>query len=198
MGSQNYPIGTVVSDEETPSFETVRIKLKAGKHLKPSTLIKMEVDREEKTTLIGRIRSGYESNPNKSIASVTVGDGLGIPIPSISEENSIDIYRLVEADLIEEIFDEIKNGKKMKSMRSPQNFPNAGAEVWIAHPNEVIKVLGIEQEKSEGLYLGKTVGGIETNFILKKQAIQRHFFIGGTTGSGKSYAMGVIAEELIK
>jgi hypothetical protein len=32
---------------------------------------------------------------------------------------------------------------------------------------------------------------------LKREAIQRHFFIGGTTGSGKSYAVGVLAEELM-
>lgn len=186
-----YPIGTVISDEETPSFETVRIKLKAGKDVKPGTLVKMNVSREdEKTVLIGRIKSGYENNPNKSVAGVTVSDNLGLPTPSMPEEHSTDIYRLIEADLIEEIIG--------KEIRSPQNLPNSGAEVFIADSTEVVKVLGIEKEQSEGLFLGETVGGIKTNIILKRSAIQRHFFICGTTGSGKSYAMGVVAEELIK
>jgi len=194
-----YPIGSVISDEKTPTFETVRIKLKAGKDVKPGTLVKMNVSREgEKTLLIGRIRSGYESNPNKSVAAVTVSDNLSLPTPSMPEEHSTDIYRLVEADLIEEIFDETKDGKKVKSIRAPQNLPNSGAEVFIGDSSEVVRVLGIETKPLEGLYLGETVGGVKTDIILKKSAIQRHFFICGTTGSGKSYAMGVVAEELIK
>jgi uncharacterized protein len=191
MSSKNSPIGTVISDEETPTFETVRIKLKAGKDVKPGTLVKMNVSREgEKTLLIGRIRSGYESNPSKSVVGVTVSDNLGLPTPSMPEEYSTDIYRLVEADLIEEIIG--------KEIRFPQNLPNSGAEVFIADSTEVVRVLGIEKEEQNGLFLGTTTGGIKTNIILKKSAIQRHFFIGGTTGSGKSYAMGVVAEELIK
>lgn len=188
--NNNYPIGTVISDESTPTFETVRIKLKAGKDVKPGTLIKMKVSREEQTILIGRIRSGYENNPNQNAAIVTVSDNFSLPTPSMPEEYSTDIYRLVEADLIEEITD--------TEIRSPQNLPNSGADVFIADSSEVVRVLGIEEEKLEGLFLGETVGGVKTNIILKKQAIQRHFFICGTTGSGKSYAMGVVAEELIK
>jgi uncharacterized protein (UPF0262 family) len=64
----------------------------------------MNVSRQgEKTLLIGRIRSGYESNPNKSVAGVTVSDNLGLSTPDMPEEHSTDIYRLIEADLIEEI-----------------------------------------------------------------------------------------------
>ncbi|MDJ1171996.1 ATP-binding protein [Roseofilum sp. BLCC_M154] len=191
MKKKSYPIGTVISDQETPTFETVRIKLKAGKDVKPGTLVKMDASREdEKTILIGRIRSGYESNPNKSVAAVTVGDNLHLPTPSMPEEHSTDIYRLVEADLIEEIIG--------KEIRSPQNLPNSGSEVFIADSSEVVRVLGLETDKKEGLHLGETVGGVTTDIILKKSSIQRHFFIGGTTGSGKSYAMGVVAEELMK
>jgi DNA helicase HerA-like ATPase len=191
MSLKKYPIGTVISDQETPTFETVRIKLKAGKDVKPGTLVKTNVSREEENTLlIGRIRSGYESNPNKSVAGITVSDNLGLPTPSMPEEHSTDIYRLVEADLIEEIIG--------KEIRSPQNLPNSGAEVFIADSNEIVHVLGLEKKQDKGLFLGETVGGITTDIILRKSAIQRHFFIGGTTGSGKSYAMGVLSEELIK
>ncbi|OCR01054.1 hypothetical protein BCD67_16900 [Oscillatoriales cyanobacterium USR001] len=191
MNNKSYPIGTVISDQETPTFETVRIKLKAGKDVKPGTLVKMNVSREgEKTLLIGRIRSGYEKNPNASVAGVTVSDNLRLPLPSMPEEHSTDISRVVEADLIEEIIG--------KEIRSPQNLPNSLAEVFIADSSEVVRVLGIEEKQDKGLYLGETVGGVKTDIILNKQAIQRHFFICGTTGSGKSYAMGVVAEELIK
>ena len=35
--SNTESIGTIISDEETPSFETVRIKLKTGEDVKPGT-----------------------------------------------------------------------------------------------------------------------------------------------------------------
>ncbi|NER08509.1 MAG: ATP-binding protein, partial [Okeania sp. SIO3C4] len=63
---------------------------------------------------------------------------------------------------------------------------------------DILRVLGLEKKDDDGLYIGETVGGIKTQVILKREAIQRHLFIGGTTGSGKSYAMGVVAEEIIK
>ncbi|NEP78438.1 MAG: ATP-binding protein [Okeania sp. SIO3B3] len=184
------PIGTVISDRETPTFEIVRIRLKAGQDIKPGTLVKINVSRTEKTTLFARIRSGYEKNPDESADKQSTLDTFNMPkIPS-SEENHPDIYRLIEADLIEEIIGE--------EIRSPQNLPNSGAEVFIADSNDILRVLGLEKKDDDGLYIGETVGGIKTQVILKREAIQRHLFIGGTTGSGKSYAMGVVAEEIIK
>jgi len=184
------PIGTVISDRDTPTFETVRIKLKAGQDVKPGMLVRIPVSRSEKTMLYGRIRSAYESNSNESAESINVTESMGLPRNYPKEEDSTRIFRLAEADLIEEIID--------TEIRAPQNLPNSGAEVFIADSNETVRVLGMETDRSKGLYIGETVSGTKTEIILKREAIQRHFFIGGTTGSGKSYAMGVIAEEIIK
>ncbi|MBE9195801.1 ATP-binding protein [Synechocystis sp. LEGE 06083] len=183
-------VGTVISDTETPTFETVRIKLKAGRDVKPGVIVKMWMQREESSILFARIRGGYEKNPNKNPDRISVEDALGLKSPHISEELSTDIYRLVEADLIGELI----NG----SIRSPENLPNSGADVYIADSTEIVNVLGLIDEQENGLYIGDTIGGLKTKIVLKKESIQRHFFIGGTTGSGKSYAMGVVAEELLK
>ncbi|MEG5029171.1 ATP-binding protein [Microcoleus sp. AT8-B1] len=190
MSRKPSSIGTVISDNETPSFETVRIKLKAKQDVKPGTLVRIPVSRSEKTILIGRIQSGYENNPYQSAVNVNISDHVGGRQVHPKEEYSTDIFRVVEAELIEEI--------TPTEIRAPQNLPNAGADVFIADSDETVRVLGMETEPSEGLYIGETVSGTKTKIILKREAIQRHFFIGGTTGSGKSYAMGVIAEELIK
>ncbi len=183
-------IGNVISDGETPTFEIVRIRLKAGQDIKPGTLVKINVSRTEKTQLFARIRSGYEKNPDESAEKQSTLDTFNMKKIASSEENHPDIYRLIEADLIEEIIGE--------EIRSPQNLPNSGAEVFIADSNDILRVLGLEKKDDDGLYIGETVGGIKTQVILKREAIQRHLFIGGTTGSGKSYAMGVVAEEIIK
>lgn len=198
FSDQDIPIGTVVSDQETPTFETVRIKLKSGQDVKPGMLVRIRVSRTENSTLIGRIRSAYEYNPNETPEDIAVRDTLVIKANYPQEEDSTTIYRLVEADLIEEIIIVKEEKKEEIIIRSPQNLPNSGAQVFIANADEVVQTLGIEKDESRGLYIGETVSGATTQIILKREAIQRHMFICGTTGSGKSYAMGVIAEELKK
>jgi DNA helicase HerA-like ATPase len=191
MSYETISIGTVISDQETPTFETVRIKLRAGQDVRPGTLIRIPASRNgENTLLIGRIRSAYEHNPNENPQSVNVRDSLGLAPNYPAEEDSTTIYRLIEADLIEEIFG--------GDIRAPQTLPNSGAEVSVANIDEVIQTLGLVKDEKEGLHIGETVSGTPTQIVLKREAIQRHLFIGGTTGSGKSYAMGVVTEELIK
>lgn len=190
MSDENL-IGTVLSDQETPTFETVRIKLKSDQDVKPGTLVKIPVSLDGSTvSLIGRIKSAYEHNPNESPEDINVRDTLGLNRNYPLEEDSTIIYRTVEADLIEEIVG--------KDIRAPETLPRSGAEVFVANPNEIVKALGLIKSENEGLFIGKTASGTETSIVLKREAIQRHMFICGTTGSGKSYAMGVIAEEIIK
>ena len=56
MSNENL-IGTVLSDQETPTFETVRVKLKADQDVMPGTLIKIPVSvNGSLISLIGRIK----------------------------------------------------------------------------------------------------------------------------------------------
>lgn len=189
--SNTESIGTVISDEETPSFETVRIILKAGQDVKPGTLVRVPVSRNGvSSTLIGRIRSAYEHNPNEDPGNISVRNTLGMDPNYPPEEDSTTIYRIAEADLIEEIIGGI--------LQSPQTLPLSGVDVFIANEKEIVKTIGLAENKSAGLEIGETASGTTTKIFLKREAIQRHLFLCGTTGSGKSYAMGVIAEELLE
>ncbi len=189
-------IGTVVSDSETPTFEIVRIKLKANQDVRPGTLLRIPTFRNQtQTEIVGRIRSAYEHNPNESAQDVNVRESLGLSANYPKEEDSTTIYRQIEVELIEEIFRD-ENGKT--DIRSPQTLPNSGAQVFLANDEEIVASLGLAKDEKEGLNIGKTVGGKETKILLKREAIQRHLFICGTTGSGKSYSLKVIAEELHK
>ena len=191
MSTNTDSIGTVVSDQETPTFETVRIKLKAGQDVKPGTLVRVPVSRNNTNiTLIARVRSAREHNPHESPGDINVRDTLAMEPHYPKEEDNTTIYRLAEAEIIEEIIDQ--------TMQSPQTLPQSGADVFVANDDEIVQTLGLVKDKSVGLRIGETVSGTTTEIILKREAIQRHFFICGTTGSGKSYAMGVIAEEFVK
>ena len=117
-------IGTVISDQETPTFEIVRIKLKAGQDVKPGTLIRVPVSRDNTTnsTLIARVRSAREYNPHESPEGINVRDTLAMDPNYPMEEDSTTIYRLAEAELIEEIIGQ--------TMQSPQTLPQSGTEVF--------------------------------------------------------------------
>lgn len=191
MSSPATPIGTVISDETTPTFELVRIKLKHGCDAKPGTLIRIPVSRNgTATTLIGRVKAAYEHNPNESPDNINVRDSLHISANYPQEEDSTIIYRLIEADLIEELLPQ--------GTQAPQTLPQSGTEVYAASEAETVQALGLIQEQQKGLHIGTTASGRRTDIVLKRDAIQRHIFICGTTGSGKSYAMGVMGEEIIK
>lgn len=190
MSNADICIGTVISDQDSPTFELVRIKLKSNQDVRPGTLIRIPTLRRERTQLIGRVRAAHEHNPNEDPQNINVRDTLGIAPNYPSEEDSTTIYRLIEADLIEEIVG--------SEIRSPETLPNSGAEVFVASADEIVQTLGLEKETKDGLYIGETVSGSPSNIVLKRDTIQRHMFICGTTGSGKSYALGVVAEELVK
>src|SRR5215216_3707896 len=96
-------IGTVMSDGDTPTFELVRIKMKAGCDLKPGALVRIPTTRTDGGTLIGRVRSAYEHNPNAQAKAINIRDTLGIKSNYPAEQDSTTIYRSVEAEIIEEI-----------------------------------------------------------------------------------------------
>ena len=92
--NSSFSIGVVVSDNETPTFEVVRIKLKAGCEVKPGMLVKIPVAKGTlNSTLIGRVRSAYEHNPNETPESVNVRETLGMR-ESYPEEEDSTIIRL--------------------------------------------------------------------------------------------------------
>ncbi|MEM4479244.1 MAG: DUF87 domain-containing protein [Candidatus Methanomethylicaceae archaeon] len=74
-------------------------------------------------------------------------------------------------------------------------FPS-GLEVRIASEETIRKGLGLTTTEADGLYIGK-LKSRDLMIWLPVKKLTR-IFIVGKPGSGKSYTMGVIAEELIK
>ncbi|MBI2600476.1 ATP-binding protein [Candidatus Daviesbacteria bacterium] len=197
-------IGSVVADEFSPTFDCFRIKADANKYVYPGTLVATPIDKNH--FLIGRIKSSLEVNPHESASRAKVREALDIEPDYPEEKLSTNIYRVYEADVIEEGILS-KEGEAIKmEVSEPSDMPKAGARVFIPTEEVVANAMGFLREEDKALVLGRTkiTNGDEdqenpkNNVLLKPSLIQRHVFVGGTTGSGKSYATGVILEEVNK
>jgi uncharacterized protein len=70
-----------------------------------------------------------------------------------------------------------------------------GAEVHTAEPSRLVRVLS---EDPDGLQIGSIYGSGEVPVAISLSALYHHVAVVGSTGSGKSYAGGVLSEELAK
>lgn len=204
---ENYKlrvIGSVVADDASPSFDVFRFKANANEYVYPGTLVGTEIVADKKF-LIGRVSSSIEVNPHESAGRAKVREAMGIEADYPQEELSTNIYRQYEADIIEEGFISEKNELQITE---PSDMAKAGAMVFIPEEAIISQAMGFVREADKALRLGKTritaddlsvedKDAVE-NVLLKPEIIQRHIFVGGTTGSGKSYATGVILEEIQK
>jgi len=79
---------------------------------------------------------------------------------------------------------------------SPKTPFPPGSEVHMASDETIRKGLGIVTSDAEGLYIGK----LKARDIMVWLSVKKltRVFIVGKPGAGKSYTMGVMAEELIK
>jgi len=199
-------IGTVIADEVSPSFDVFRFKALAKEYVYPGTLVGAALEKDK--FLIGRISASIEVNPHESASRTAVRDAMDIE-PDYPEEGlSTSVYRVYEADIIEEGLVRVENEKPHIVITEPSDMAKAGTEVFIPSEEVIAQAMGFEQETDKALCLGRTritaedvlSSGKEANnnVLLKPDIIQRHIFIGGTTGSGKSYATGIILEEISK
>jgi len=94
-------IGTVVSDDVSPSFEILRFKAKHDKYVTPGTLVAVSVS--DNTFLVGRVTSSHEYNPHESSDRVTVRDTMGIKPDYPGEDLSLTIHRRYHAEIIDEV-----------------------------------------------------------------------------------------------
>ncbi len=177
------------------SYELVRVKLKVGRDVSPGQLLCFDSPCNGGGILIGRIRAAHENNPNEGADAINVRDSLNIEPRYPQEADSTTIFRVADVELITEI---IQDDKAKKETRAPQTLPRSGVAVRPADADEVVLTLGLAETDGTALCIGHTATGGRIPLRLKREIMQRHVFICGTTGSGKSYAMGVIAEELMR
>jgi len=83
-------------------------------------------------------------------------------------------------------------------LQSPRTPFDAGSEIVCADENLVRKVLGLNAAKDNGAYIGLLKGHNLPVYLNVDSLVQKHICILAKTGGGKSYACGVLVEELLK
>jgi len=199
-------IGSVIADDVSPSFDVFRFKANANEYVYPGTLVGTTIN--NRAFLIGRISGSIEVNPHESATRAKVREAMGIKADYPEEELSTNIYRLYEADIIEEGVISVEGDGHQLEITEPSDMAKAGETVFIPGEEVIAKAMGFAKEADKALCLGRTritaedilIREKETpnNVLLKPEVVQRHIFIGGTTGSGKSFATGIVLEELNK
>ena len=191
------------SEGGMPTFDRIPFRVKAGKRPNLNTFVVALRQDDENMAHYGRIITGSELNLRARPGGMQKDDAYGMSRPDIrSSELSPDLVRIMEIELLGEIV--IKDGISLDIME-PTQLPHTGQPVYELPATIIPKLLGIPeiQDAGEspsnpaGLYLGKIEsGGHSVPFFLPNDAIARHIAVLGKTGVGKSYAVGVLMEEL--
>ncbi len=87
---------------------------------------------------------------------------------------------------------------KRGNLQAPRTPFDSGSKI-IPAPEDLIRhVLGLQHDKENGAYLGNLKGHNLPVYLNVDSLVQKHICILAKTGGGKSYACGVLVEELLK
>lgn len=188
----------------TPTFDRIPFRVRAGKRPNLNTFVIALRHDDENRAHYGRIIAGSELNLRASPGGMQKDDAYGMRRTDIrSSELSPDLVRVMEIELLGEI---CANDDNTLEVAEPTQLPHTGQPVYELPAAIIPKLLNIPGEdegtndkptSASGLYLGKIEsGGHSVPFFLPNDAIARHIAVLGKTGVGKSYAVGVLMEEL--
>jgi len=186
------PVGNVVSDEETPSYSTVLCHLLPGKTTRPGELLMVEIE-EGIHYGLGRVKEGREINPYEAADLSHMRGLLGLESPS-KREDLPRKFKVVWLDLLEEL--KMEEGNDWR-LREPQTIIPAGSKIFRATEETAALAIGLKKNGDGGVDIGSVVGSENLRVVLDANKVfPRHVLIVGTTGTGKSWLRGVLAEEI--
>lgn len=190
-------VGTTSSSpySGSPSFDEIPFHLDAGRQPPLGAWVVVECGSPD-FVHYGRIVGGREENPRADPARLQQNQAYQVgerqPRPSDSAPH---VTRVVQAELLGEI--RLDNGRMV--VTEPRSLPQTGRSVYTLRAAAVPQLLGVPTDPAIGIDLGNIESGGETSPLLLPVAVlPRHIGIYGKPGTGKSYAAGVIVEELVR
>jgi len=189
------PIGQVVFEGETPNLREVHFRIRPQAVTTSGRMVAISaVDKvEHPVLLLARVDNVFDHNPHEDPLSSTVSEVIPFETKYAPEGDSTVIFREAHAEVLEEAV--LNDDGTTKEIRAAETLARSGAWVYEAGQDLVAAALGFEPDPSLAFEIG-TIHGSIIPANLSRNVIQRHIFICGGIGSGKSYTRGVLAEEL--
>lgn len=191
-------VGTLIALESAHSPNYLNQHFRVAPHIsspKPGSVVAVEAmtDDGHRSYILERVINAWEVNPHEDAFSSNLREVIPIRTEYAEEGSSTVIYRVAEVEPLKEAL--CDEDGLIAEIRDVQTLPRAGAPVYEATEEQIVKTLGLADGPEHGIHMG-VLRGTELPVVLKRDIIQRHIFIGGGIGSGKSYTRGVLAEEL--
>jgi hypothetical protein len=195
-GGAGSLLGKVVSSDSSPTFFRIDFRVSPQRTTAPGRFVAVQsqADDGRDVLVLTRVDDVHEVNPHEDALSSNLREVLPFETKYATEGSSTVIYRIATSEPLEEAVLDAEG--EIVEVRAVETLPRAGNAVFEAGPDLTIKALGLEPDPDAGFNVGVSHGDASVPIVLGKGVIQRHIFIGGGIGSGKSYTRGVLAEEL--
>lgn len=190
-------IGNVVSTERGPSFYIVPVRIDKEKDVKQGQLLYCQIAQgngESDSYCILRVSSAREFNPYEDPQTSQIKEIFKLDSGSGNSE-LIRKYMVADTEPIEVV---VRTSRGLL-LESPAIVVPSGAPVFDELSDDLARaVLGFPKPDDKGsLTLGSTIGPRGTTVCLDAaRVLPRHILIVGSTGTGKSWLLGKIAEQL--
>ena len=189
-------IGRVVALEDSPTFEKVTVRLDAGRRVRPGELLVVPCNLEgsRKDFIILRVSGAREFNEYENPMDSQVRDMFNMN--SVRGRDDL-LRKFVLADT--QPLEMVLQAEEEKLItQDPTQLVHSGTEVYKLTSGVAGSLLGFpEPGGPSSMVLGDVVGESGIKVVLDaNKCLPRHMLIVGSTGTGKSYFIGVISEEL--
>ena len=194
--SSDVVVGKVISESESPNLKEVEFRILPGRDTSAGRILGVRGERPDGRPILTLVRvdNVWENNPHEDAQSSTISDAIPMETRYAEEGKSTVIYRAARAETLEEIV--LSQDGDLLSIESVETLPRAGNSVVKVDPGLISQALNLAQDSDEGLDMGNVVGLPDTPAILNREIAQTHILFVGGIGRGKSYARGVLGEEL--
>jgi uncharacterized protein len=189
-------LGTVISDEGSPTFEEIRFRLDPRAAVKPGEFVAVEgrdLDGCLSSWVMSRVLDVHEINPHEDPQSATTRDVLPFDTDYAREGESTVIYRIVRCEPVEEL---PVQGSGIGDPNELRTLPRAGDAVRRPRQDMMMRLMRFPADPDDGLHMGALHSDPASPVTVNPGAAQLHILIVGAISSGKSYTRGVLGEEL--
>lgn len=199
--SDKAKVGTTSSSEfsaegGTPTFDSIPFRVQPGSSPALNTFVLVFNPNEKNIAHYGRIVEGFEINTKASPGRLQEQEAFNLGRRDLRESDQAPhIVRIMKLEILGELHLENDN----LEVREISTLPQTARPVYAIEGDTVPHLLNTPTDDEQGLYIGDVDAGVgSARFLLPNLALSRHMAVLGKTGVGKSYAVGVLIEELFE